>query len=303
MMKISKNLKYRFHKIGFYVYAVKYNYYDYRKKSNRLLSFVKSLFYSAKIFSSKYGYYEYLEIPITTKCSLRCKNCSNIIPYYKNPGDYDLNILLESIKVFLQCIDHIVYVRVLGGEPFVSKNLYSVLSLLVKSPKIQKVEVVTNGTIVPSGKRLIRLLRNEKITVCISKYPMVRLNRLVDFLENNSIHYRIEEMKYWMNYGKPFKRNKSVKELKKQFATCNHVCKSLVNGQVHLCPRSSHGTDLGIIQNNSDDYLDLLDHHFSIEEKRVMLNKLFRKKYVIACDYCDFGTKKSKKIPVAEQLK
>ena len=39
-----------------------------------------------------------------------------------------------------------------------------------------------------------------------------------------------------------------------------------------------------------------------LEEKKSRLNKLLKKKYIMACDYCDFGTSKSKKIPVAEQL-
>ena len=110
-------------------------------------------------------------------------------------------------------------------------------------------------------------------------------------------------MTYWMNYGDIKKRNKTKKELQKQFAKCNHVCKSLINGQFHLCPRSSHGTDLKIIQNNKKDYVDLLDTTLTLEDKKEKLQLLLKKKYIEACNYCDYGTKKSKKIPVAEQIK
>ena len=105
-----------------------------------------------------------------------------------------------------------------------------------------------------------------------------------------------------MDYGDTTKKNKSYNELKKQFRRCNHICKSLLNGQLHLCPRSSHGTDLGIITNNEDDYINLLDKTISIEEKKKLIIKLFKKKCILACDYCDFATSKSKKIPVAEQV-
>ena len=57
-----------------------------------------------------------------------------------------------------------------------------------------------------------------------------------------------------------------------------------------------------ILKNNEDDYLDLLDNKMSLEKKKEKLNELLRKKYILACDYCDFGTKVSKKIPVAEQI-
>lgn len=300
---LINRLSYKFHRFGFYICSVRYYYKDNCKKMNRIVCLFKALFGSMRIFNYKYGYYEYLEIPITTRCSLRCKGCSNLIPCYEKASDYDINILLRSIKTFLKCINNIVFVRVLGGEPFLSGNLYRVLLLLVRSNKIQRVEVVTNGTIIPTDEKVIGLLRNDKVVVCISQYSFVHYEKLVSFLKDNGICYRIDKMSFWYDYGKPYKRNKSVGMLMRQFSSCSSVCKSLVNGQIHLCPRSSHGTDLGIIKNNSDDYLDLLDKNMSVLEKREGLNKLFRKKYIEACDYCDFGTKCGKKILVAEQIR
>jgi len=296
-------LAYKFHRIGFYLCSVRYYYQDNCIFKSKIKCFVTAIINQLKIFNYKYGYYEYLEIPITTKCSLRCRHCSNLIPCYKEQSDYDINILVKSIRKFLECINNIVYIRVLGGEPFLSQNLYRVLKELLKSDKIQRVEVVTNATIIPTDKKIIKILRNSKIIVCISQYPIVNYHKLVNVLEKNNIQYRIDKMNFWMDYGKAKERNKSKKELIKQFRNCNHVCKSLINGQIHLCPRSSHGTDLGVIKNNEDDYLDLLDESLSVSLKKKKLNKLLKKKYIIACDYCDFGTKNSKKIPVAQQLK
>ena len=295
--KLFHYLSYKFHRIGFYIYAVKYDFQDGGK------NFVKVLIDNLKIFNNKYGYYEYLEIPITTKCSLKCKYCSNLIPCYKKPKDLDINILISSIKTFLKCINRIVYIRVLGGEPFLSNNLYEVLKALVSSNKIQRIEIVTNGTIVPSDKKLLSLLKNKRIVVCISEYNIVNYEKLVNVLEDNDIKYRIDKMNFWMDYGIPYKRNKSEKELIKQYSRCTNVCKSLINGELHLCPRSSHGTDLGIIKDNKDDYLDLLDKKMNINDKKRKLNMLLKKKYIIACDYCDYGTNNSKKVKVAEQLR
>ena len=295
-------IAYKFNRLGFYFYSVKYYYQDNSGSQNKIKCLFKGIIDNLKIFNYKYGYYEYLEIPITTMCSLRCKNCSNLIPYYKNPCDYDIDIILKSIKEFFKCINNIVYIRVLGGEPFLSKNLYRIVKTLVDSKKVQRVEIVTNGTIVPSDKRVINIMKNKKVIVSISEYPFVRYNKLVELLEDNNINYKIDKMSFWNNYGNTKKRNKSEMELIKQFKKCNHICKSLINGQLHICPRSSHGTDLGVIKDNEDDYLDLLDKNLSISEKKDRLNILLRKKYIVACDYCDFATKKGIKIPVAEQL-
>lgn len=296
-------LSYKFHRIGFYICSIKYYYQDNYKKQNRIKCFIKATITNLKIFNYKYGYYEYLEIPITTKCSLKCNGCSNLIPCYNQRNDYDINNLIKSIKKFLECINNIVYIRVLGGEPFLSQNLYKVINTLLKSNKIQRIEIVTNGTIIPKDKKIINILKSNKIVVCISQYPIVDYNSLILFLQKNKINYRIDKMNYWMNYGPPKKRGKSQKELIKQYSKCHNVCKSLINGQIHLCPRSSHGTDLGIIKDNKDDYLNLLDDKISLSEKKIYLNKLLKKKYIIACDYCDFATNKCKKIPVAQQIK
>ena len=302
---------YTMHRFGFYYYSVKYYVIDnYSGGKNIFLNFFENLFNfgcgvfkNIKIFNYKYGYYEYLEIPITTKCSLRCKGCSNLIPCYKKPYDVDIDILFKSIDSFLECINNIVYVRVLGGEPFVSSSLVKVLNKLLGSKKIQRIEIVTNGTVVPKDDNLLEVMSNKKIIVSISKYPNVKLDNLINVLNNNNICYRIDNMNFWMDYGGLFKRNKTKSQLKKQYRKCNHVCKSLLNGQLHLCPRSSHGTDLGIIKGNNEDYLDLLDDSIDVNERKKKIIKLFKKNYIIACDYCDFATSKSKKIPVADQIK
>lgn len=302
LSSLIHKLIYRFHLFGFCFVSFKFYIEDNWNNGNKLKCLFKGIITGLKIFNYKYGYYEYLEVPITTRCSLRCVNCSNLIPCYKIQRDYDVKVIKESVKNFLECINNIVYIRVLGGEPFLSDNLYDVLKLLVKSNKIQRIEIVTNGTIIPKDRKVIRLLRNRRVVVCISQYPMVDYMRLVNFLDSNNIRYRIDKMDYWYYYGDTRKRNKSKKELIKQYSRCGSVCRSLVNGQIHLCPRSSHGTDLGIIKNNSDDYLDLLDNSINVEKRRDKLNKLLKKKYIMACCYCDYGTSNSKRIGVAEQI-
>ena len=180
-------ITYTLHKLGFYYYSVKYYIQDnYKKTSNPFINLfillrvlLIALFHGLKIFSSKSGYYEYTEIPITTVCTLKCKACSNLIPCYKNPKDVDLDTLLKSIDVFLECINNIVYMRVLGGEPFSSKNLFPVLQKLLQSSKIQRIEIVTNGTLIPKDDELIDLLKNKRIIISISEYPQVDLTKLI----------------------------------------------------------------------------------------------------------------------------
>ena len=303
---IIHNLVYTFHRLGFYYLSVKFYLKDNLKNKNifsKIGILFKAIFRQAKIFNYKNGYYEYLEIPITTKCTLKCIGCSNLIPCYKNKNSINDYKLLRSIDKFLEIINNIVYIRILGGEPFVSKDIIPVLTKLLKSNKLQRIELVTNGTVIPNNKELLEILKNERINVSISKYPYSKIEELTKVLKENNISYKIDDIKFWLSYGRIYKRNRTYKELKKQYKKCNHVCKSMVNGEIHLCPRSSHGKDLGIIPVLENEYLNILDNSLSIKEKKEKFNKLLKKKCITACDYCDFATKDCKKIEVAKQLK
>lgn len=303
---IIYKLTYTFHRLGFYYLSVKFYLKDNllnKNIFNKVGVLFKAIFKQAKIFNYKNGYYEYLEIPITTRCTLKCAGCSNLIPCYKNKNSINSYKLLKSIDKFLEIINNIVYIRILGGEPFVSKDIIPVLKKLLKSDKIQRIELVTNGTVIPNNKELLKLLQNKKINVSISKYPYSKIDELTKVLKENNISYKIDDIKFWLSYGRLNKRNKTIKQLKKQYRKCNHVCKSMVNGEIHLCPRSSHGKDLGVINVPEHEYLNILDKTLSIKEKQQKFNKLLKKKYITACDYCDFATKDCKKIEVAKQLK
>ena len=120
-------ITYTLHRLGFYYYSVKYYINDNYQKNNKffLINFFKfiiilfkALLIESRIFNIHSGYLEYIEIPITTICTLKCKACSNLIPYYKKPCEINIDTLLESIDIFFKCINNIVYVRVLRGRTF-----------------------------------------------------------------------------------------------------------------------------------------------------------------------------------------
>jgi len=192
----------------------------------------------------------------------------------------------------------------LGGEPFLSnENLKSLLQLVIEDNKVQRVVIVTNGSIVPKDNGLIELLKNKKVIVSISNYNIIDSSKLVDLLIKNRINYQIKHVENWIDYGEAIYRNKTDNELKKQFKKCNPVCKSLVNGEFHLCPRSAHGTDLKIINDNNGDFVNLLDKNISTKDKKRAIIKLLNKRSIKACHFCIYGVKKPIKIPVAEQIK
>ena len=99
------NFVYKFHRLGFCFYSIKYYYMDYCHKQNKIVCFFRATGIGMKILFNRVGYYEYLEIPVTTKCSLRCRHCSNLIPCYSKPGDYDIKDIIYSLYTYLTYIN------------------------------------------------------------------------------------------------------------------------------------------------------------------------------------------------------
>ena len=91
---------------------------------------------------------------LTEKCSLKCKDCSNLMQYYAKPIDEDYDILIHSLDKFMKNVDFVNEVRLIGGEPLMYKKIDQVMEKILTYNNYEKIFVYTNGTIVPKGNRL-----------------------------------------------------------------------------------------------------------------------------------------------------
>jgi organic radical activating enzyme len=238
---------------------------------------------------------------ITTHCTLKCKDCSSFIPFYKSHTEDTAQYLLEDISHLLDTVSRIFFIRLMGGEPFLHKELHTILDELVKSAKIDWIEVVTNGTITPN-KQAMQSLAHEKVSVCVSGYSATivqQAEKTVETLRENGIRTQYKHMPYWVDYGSTEKRNYSRTMLRKVFTSCpSSACFIYRNKRIHACPRSMSATDLGLIPDYQTDYLDVINEGecgFKSWSKRLEYNG-----YIMACDHCNgsFGSK----IPSATQM-
>lgn len=245
------------------------------------------------ILIDKYMCIPYLEIVVTTKCSLRCKDCANLMQYYNYPYFIEIDIITKSILRLLDVVDSIDKLRILGGEPFLHPNLDEVIDLVASSDKIKEVQIVTNGTVLPVKQSLINILQNEKVSIAISDYGKYssKKNELMLLGKYHKIKVELVKIDYWLDYSSIHQRKKTKKQLQEQYRKCNHQCTSLLNGKLFDCPRSGHGMDLGIIPVNSSEYIDLISIKKSIHVLRKEITQMFstKRKFIQACDYCDVG--------------
>ena len=76
-------------------------------KIERWIAFYNAMVKKDTFLKTKKLYVKSLDVQVTEKCSLACKDCSNLMQYYAKPKDSDLSILMKSIDRFMHCVDEI----------------------------------------------------------------------------------------------------------------------------------------------------------------------------------------------------
>lgn len=223
-----------------------------------------------------------VDIIITERCSLRCKDCSNLMRHYKNPKDCDTKKLMKEIDQFCDVIDEINEFRVLGGEPFMNKDVHVIIKRLIDEPKASKVVIYTNGTIVPREEQ-IKAMRSDKVLFIITDYGKLSRNitELAKKLSANSIQFYIQKVGGWTDCSKIEKHSRSPKAQKEIFQKC---CAkntfTLSDGKLFRCPFSANANRLNAFP--AQDYVDIFSNDSKEKIKALILNK----SPLASCDYC-----------------
>jgi hypothetical protein len=248
-----------------------------------------------------------IDVQITEKCSMKCKDCSNLMQYYTAPKDSDMDMMFRNIEKLMKCIDQLDEFRVLGGDPFMNKNLYKIINKLTTYDKVNKIVIYTNAKIVPKGENL-ESLRHKKVLLDITNYGVSSTahDKLIDLCKKENLLFSTTRCTIWQDCGRimPYS-NKSEKELKHLFSNCcNSDLVSLLHGKLYRCPFSANGVNLKAIPKNPEDEVDLNDESLSIKQLRDQIKDLcYDKKYLTACSYCNGRDYSSAIIPSAIQTK
>jgi len=228
----------------------------------------------------------YLEICITPRCNLKCRHCANFMQLYDQAEDYPADTVLNAFSKFLDGIDYLAKLRILGGEPLLHKGLAEIVDFCGKHRKIGRIIVVSNGSLTPDGD-IIRALRNAGAQVHISNYERTRKRReeVTEVLRTNGIHVLFTKNQQWKDYGRGEHFAYSPDKVRAVFKKCPIHCKTLVGEEFHICPRSAHGTILGFIHKREEDYLNV--HALSTKELTRRIIRLYNTDHVEACYHCN----------------
>lgn len=238
-----------------------------------------------------------LVVVLGTKCSLRCKDCNNLMPYFKKQEEFDVEEIISSLEIITQNIGKLLKCELIGGEPFLMKNMRHVLEYVLENEKIECVEITTNGTILPRPE-VVELLRNPRVIVRVSDYgTVVEQSSMIEFLGKNQIRYVVLDSGNWITPGGVEKRHKDALTLKKEYASCSsgYICKTLYKDRIFACARAASLYDLGFMK---EPECIRVNENFKAE----YLKKFLLREFSIACDYCDIASANKVYVEAAIQV-
>lgn len=244
-----------------------------------------------------------LELPITDRCSLRCRDCSNLMQYFTAPQDADIETTLADADKVRDCVDRIEQLRLLGGEPFVSKQLYRYVQHFVDQDKIEFIHIFSNGTIVPTGENL-ECLKHPKVFVNISNYgPLSRhIPDIEALFQREQILYRVADVTEWTDCADIVEHHRSPEQLAQVFGDC---CASrlltLRDSRLFICPFLANAQALHAIPASAEESLQL--SQYSNAELTEILRNFLAKTSFRGCDFCNGRPRGVVNIPAAVQAK
>lgn len=179
----------------------------------------------------------YLETNLIDACNLNCKACTHFAGLFRRDEVYPLDEFARDMESLAEAAD-IKKFRLLGGEPFLLKNLDEYVEITRRFLTQSRIKVVSNGLLIPNAEsKIFESLRKNSISIDISEYPPTTQikSQIIERLQREGIAYKfgskIEQFHRVLDYDS--KINNPALARKVCF---NDNCRFLWRGKVYKCP-------------------------------------------------------------------
>ena len=241
----------------------------------------------AVYFGEEKTYMRSVDVMITTKCSLKCESCSNLMQYYVDPKNTGHEQILSALDILSKNVDEIAEFRVIGGEPLMNKGWAQIVNGIVEKNPERQVFIYTNGTIAPKDEQL-EPFQGKKVNFIITTYGKLsrNLDKLKEKITNHGIPYVAKPAADWLDCSSIQHHKRTAAENEEVFKQCcvKYVY-TLLNGRLYRCPFMANAANLKAIPDNPANYVDLFSKTHSIKQQIQRLVKV--RKFFPACDFCD----------------
>lgn len=253
------------------------------------------------------GYDQKLFLPycvlcITTKCSLRCKECAAFIPEYRVQQEYSLKYLQSTFTKLLNVVDGIQELELMGGEPFLHSEFNPILEWCLQQDKIHAVKIITNGTIIPAEDTW-KLMSHKKVKLVVDDYGALssKYHEIIIHAKKTNVRCEEQSLQTWYSLRPVYDRKYSDIERKSIFCSCNfRSCIGVTNGRLYHCNVAGHMYNAGLILDKKDDYIDLDNPKETGMSFKDRIRNYINIDSMYACSFCNF--REGVEVEVAEQV-
>ena len=237
-------------------------------------------------FDDSITYMRSVDVMVTTKCSLKCKSCSNLMQYYTNAEDADHKRILEALDIIDASVDNISEFRVIGGEPLMNKGWAHIVNGISEKHTEGQIYIYTNGTIAPKEEQL-ESFHGKNVNFIITDYGKLsrNINKMTELLTKHDINFDRQLAQDWKDCSSIKQHNRTTRENEEVFKQCcvKYVY-TLLDGKLYRCPFIANAAKLNAIPDNPANYVNLFSKKDNIKQQIRRLVKVV--KFFPGCDFC-----------------
>lgn len=237
-----------------------------------------------------------VDLIITERCSLKCRDCANLMQYYEQPRNVATPVLLRSLDTLDTTLDEVMELRIIGGDTFMNREWPIIVRHASGKPNIRRVVVYTNGVIVPAESHAESL---KDALVVVTDYGSLsrRLHDLQGYLEKQGIAHRILKPDSWLDCA-GLNRHPKEKRDQKFRACCAKNMPSLSEEKLFRCPFAANAHRLGAVPDEPEDWVDI----FSENARHAIMRYVRCTTPMTLCDFCNGRPLSGVEVPPAVQV-
>ena len=246
-----------------------------------------------------------IDVIVTEKCSLACADCANLMPYFKEPKNVDFEVICSSLEKIASVCDSILELRILGGEPFIVKDVDKIINYCTGKIKIaDRVVIYSNATILPRPNA-IKAMKHKNVFVEITDYG--KLSRALDktksLYDQEGILYQVEQLPdSWDDSADIIQPQRSIDENQYIFdSCCAKYLYTLMHGKLYRCPFSASLNYIDSNLGNSHDYVDCILDDDSLKMR--LESFIYSPRYFPSCEFCKVRSTQLGRTKAARQVK
>lgn len=283
--------------------AIKKTIEEYKLKEN--IDYMYYLTYGIvfNMYKNKLLNIPHIRIPVTERCTLKCKDCISRITDFEKPVDYRYSSIKDDIDSIFEHIDFVDNFRFVGGEPFLHRDLKKLVKYVGENyrERVNDIVIVSNGTIIPEPD-FFKVMEEYRVTLRLSDYKssvkvkdkqrIEEIKKMIAKLNNIKLEIAIDNG-IWHQYCVKLNTDISENRYENFYSEC--LCAPTVivkEKKLYTCVW--HATDIFLngFHGDVDDYFDLSQSRDDRSKYILMeyLLKYTNKGYISGCRSC-FGEK------------